>query len=801
MKIVWSPRLLAAAVAAAYLVVGAGWIVFSDRLGEMLFASAAALGRYQTLKGWFFIGVTALVLFYALDRRERNDSRDGGGILASRLRGVPISMLLAGLVVATAVPTLGLLAHTLIRQTAASIESSNQLVRRVAESTALDIRHQLQVHQRLFAAVMAEGGEAPDCSDIINTTARLEPQIVNVVLFAGDRVTCAMSGDEYQPLPAGWTGEAPIVSAPFRSRHGGAWLVAVTHGPRSGLTGSIAVQLVLPAATFMPALRGPLADGSATTLVHDSGVILARWPEGGATGSPVRDLAAFEQMRSGRATVAMGFDRIERVYAMRAVDNAPLHVIAGLPSDHVYGAARELALRGAVVAGVVLLLSGLLIACIVRALAGPLRALSATARRVAAGDFTQRAPVAGATEVAAVAEQFNALVETLPKLRKEIALHETRQRELLANLSRNVPGVIFQFRMMPDGGSTVPWVSGGIVRMFEISADDAAKSSAAVLERVHPADRDRLLGEMTRQGALLAPCESVFRVNLPMAGERHYMMRANPEPEPDGVVLWYGYTVDVTDDEHAREALLQAKQTLEQRVEERTRELKAANDALESFSSSAAHDLRAPLGAIKGFTTAVEESLARGKSDKVGHYLARTRANVDKMEALVEGLLSLARIAKPLQESQVDLGRMVGEIVADMPSAAETVVEPLPRVNVDPVLMRQVFHNLLANAVKFTAAVPEPRIRVHATLAPGEIAIAIEDNGIGFDAAFAHRLFEPLARLHSHVEGSGLGLSIVRRIVERHGGGVRAAGETGRGAVFTFTLPLARVVDADAGSV
>jgi signal transduction histidine kinase len=248
--------------------------------------------------------------------------------------------------------------------------------------------------------------------------------------------------------------------------------------------------------------------------------------------------------------------------------------------------------------------------------------------------------------------------------------------------------------------------------------------------------------------------------------------------------------------EQAEAALQSLNDTLEQRVAQRTSELHEMVACLEAFNRSVSHDLRGPLGGIAGVSRLAAEALERGDDATVRRLLAVITGQAESSARLVGDLLALARVGDAdLAPQPLDLQALVRDTLEQMrladPQGAPLPVQvgALPTVEADPGLLRQVYVNLLGNAVKFSRESVPPRIEVGAMVEGGTPVLFVRDNGVGFDAALAQRLFEPFQRLHgSRYAGHGVGLSIVKRIVERHGGRLWAQAEPGVGATFYFSL-------------
>jgi PAS domain S-box-containing protein len=292
----------------------------------------------------------------------------------------------------------------------------------------------------------------------------------------------------------------------------------------------------------------------------------------------------------------------------------------------------------------------------------------------------------------------------------------------------------------------------------------------------------------------------VLRIVRPDGGESWVESSAIPlyrdgEDSPYAVVSKF---TDITERKKAGEEIKRLNSDLERRVTERTAELEAANQELESFGYSVSHDLRAPLRHMDGFARMAAERL-QGADDTTRRYLETITRSAEKMGLLIDGLLALSRAGRAeLRARPISLASLVREAQDEcMRDAAGRsiawAIGDLPVVFGDAALLRQVFINLLENAVKFTRHRSEARIEIEAVPAgAGEVCVTVRDNGAGFDMRYVDKLFGVFQRLHREDEfsGTGIGLATVKRIVERHGGRVRVESQLEHGTVFYVTLPI-----------
>ena len=266
----------------------------------------------------------------------------------------------------------------------------------------------------------------------------------------------------------------------------------------------------------------------------------------------------------------------------------------------------------------------------------------------------------------------------------------------------------------------------------------------------------------------------------------------------EGRRQFIGSMRDISERKLARDEILNLNTCLEERVQQRTAQLLVANHELEAFSYSVSHDLRTPLSSIDGFSGLLDKEIAaHAPSERSQHYLARIRAGVGQMGELIDALLALAQLSRTsLRWDRVDLSTLAQTVLSacqerEPGRAAQIDIEPDLLAQGDALLLRQVLENLLGNAWKFCGKQPQTHITFRRDSGPdGEAVYAVQDNGAGFEMAYAEKLFGAFQRLHTEADfaGTGIGLATVQRIVSRHGGRVWAESVPGQGATFFFTL-------------
>lgn len=236
---------------------------------------------------------------------------------------------------------------------------------------------------------------------------------------------------------------------------------------------------------------------------------------------------------------------------------------------------------------------------------------------------------------------------------------------------------------------------------------------------------------------------------------------------------------------------------LEKRVADRTAELEYTNRELEAFVYSVSHDLRAPVRAISGYSEMFLQEFSGNLPPDAKRFQHLIQSNAKKLGQLLDDLLLFSRYGRqPITKIQVYPAEIVGQIIDELNpnkngKTVKIIVHPLPPCLADPPLLRQVFVNLLENAIKFSGTQSAPHIEIGTQDDASNIIYFVKDNGVGFDMTYANKLFRVFSRLHSEndFQGTGVGLSIVQRIIHRHGGEVWAEAEVDKGATFYFSLP------------
>jgi PAS domain S-box-containing protein len=319
--------------------------------------------------------------------------------------------------------------------------------------------------------------------------------------------------------------------------------------------------------------------------------------------------------------------------------------------------------------------------------------------------------------------------------------------------------------------------------MIDLYGDVIGKKCYEVYKRSTEPCSDCYIETVFNEGKMLFTERPIV---MPNGKLRHNLLSSSPVRDAEGnIVAMLEIVKDITE-----------RKQLEEDLKRKTVELEALNKELESFSYSVSHDLRAPLRSIDGFSQVLLEDYAENLNTQGKDYLQRVRTASQRMAEIIDALLELSRVIRSeLQLEQVNLSEMAQKIAIGLQERqperqVEFIITPGLIINGDARLLKLVLENLIGNAWKFTGKQPHAKIEFGVTDPEAESVFFVRDNGVGFDIAYADKLFSAFRRLHSADEfsGIGIGLATVKRIIHRHGGRVWAEGEVGKGATFYFTL-------------
>lgn len=335
-------------------------------------------------------------------------------------------------------------------------------------------------------------------------------------------------------------------------------------------------------------------------------------------------------------------------------------------------------------------------------------------------------------------------------------------------------------------------------QLYGIHKGDFGEAYDAWISTIHPEDKAHTDGEI--KAALRGEREYApeFRIVRTDGTIRHIKAISQTTRDREGKPLrMIGTNIDITELKQAETSIRTLNQELEQRVAERTAQLETAIYDLENFNYSASHDLRIPLRAVDGFSKLLLDEYSRKLDAEGVRLLNVVRDNTKRMAQYIEDMLSFSNIGRMvLVPVEINMDELVRDVVDElMPTTAgreiKLEIKNLPPINADRPMMRRAMLNLLANAFKFSRPISNAVVEVGTKVEGSETVYYVKDNGVGFDMLYAEKLFGVFQRLHNvdEFEGTGIGLAIVKRIINRHGGRVWAVGKVNEGATIFFALP------------
>ncbi len=475
----------------------------------------------------------------------------------------------------------------------------------------------------------------------------------------------------------------------------------------------------------------------------------------------------------------------------RWIEDLELALMVEVAQAEAFAPARQTTLlifSAGLILAVVLAIGVILLA---RQIARPVLRIRDAALRVAEGDLAAQAPVLTEDEIGVLARTFNDMTGKLrllyDDLKQEIKerQHAEEERraslEMLQSIMDNSPAVI----SLKDVEGRYLLINRRYATLFNVEQSSVAGKTDYDFFPTEVADAFRANDRAAIEAGTVQAWEEV----VPQDGEDHiYLSQKFPLFDANGQpYALCGISTDITEHKQIQE------------VRERLiAKLEAKNDELERFTYTVSHDLKSPLVTIKGFLGLLEKDAAKGDTQRMQLDIQQIGAAADKMQQLLSELLELSRIGRVVnQPEEISLTELVREAVELVTGwikergVAVEVASEMPVVCVDRIRLLEVYQNLIDNAVKFMGDQPEPRVEIGVEQKEGEVVCFVRDNGIGIKPRYHEQIFDLFDRLNHEGEGTGIGLALVKRIVEVHGGRIWVESEgSGRGSTFWFTLPL-----------
>jgi PAS domain S-box-containing protein len=451
---------------------------------------------------------------------------------------------------------------------------------------------------------------------------------------------------------------------------------------------------------------------------------------------------------------------------------------------------------GKAIAGIgviALMVAAVLALAVSRTIVRPILEMQTAAQRYGRGYLDMRLPERRLDELGMLAREFNQMAAALAAKELELRAHaqtleqkvQERTRELRDSntqlLRAEQIGQIgsWEWRIAED---RVTW-SEGLYKLFGLSPQEFGATYAAYLAQVHPDDREYVRQTLSAAQQAGGAFEFESRVCLPDGQVRHIHTRG--EMSPDGPARMIGLAIDITQRKQAEEALAR-----------RSDELQRSNDELQQFAYVASHDLQEPLRMVSSYVQLLGKRYQGQLDPDADEFIGYAVEGAARMRNLINDLLAYSRVGShsaPLMP--VSCEEVLAEALFNLQltieeSGAIITHEPLPTVHGDATQLASVFQNLLGNAIKFRGPLP-PQVHIAASRAGHEWLFVVADNGMGIDPRYSERIFVIFQRLHDRASypGTGIGLAICKRIIQRHGGRIWVESQPGQGAAFHFTLP------------
>ena len=332
------------------------------------------------------------------------------------------------------------------------------------------------------------------------------------------------------------------------------------------------------------------------------------------------------------------------------------------------------------------------------------------------------------------------------------------------------------------------YVNGAVAKQAKSSRRELIGRS--MMENFPGIEKSDMFGFLKLCMADGKPHQMINEFDFPDGSKGYFELRL--QPVVDGVLI---LSFDVTGQKVAEKAVLDANLFLEEKVRRRTSELTAKNRELEQFVFVASHDLQEPMRTISNYISVLQEDYGQKLDPAALRHLQAMDGAAKRQQALIRALLEYSRLGRDQEPIAVDMAKMVGEVISDLrnlieSSGAVITVGGMPKVKGFETELRQVFQNLITNAIKFRKPGAVPKVAVESEQADGKWRFSVRDNGIGIDPRHFGRIFQMFQRLHSNAEyeGNGIGLANCKKVVELHGGEISVQSALGEGSSFAFTL-------------
>ena len=403
-----------------------------------------------------------------------------------------------------------------------------------------------------------------------------------------------------------------------------------------------------------------------------------------------------------------------------------------------------------------------------------------------------------------------------------------QSREMLAKLAEQVPGVVYQYRLFPDGSSAFPYSSPGMISIYGVTPEEVREDATPVFGRLHPDDYDYIVSSIQESARNLSLYHSEYRVILPEIGVRWRLCDAKPERLEDGSILWYGIITDITERKLTEAELDAHRNQLEELVKIRTIELDEINlnlkkeielkieaekqleQALEKekelnliksrFISTASHEFRTPLTSMLTSAEMIQRYLTNWTEEKINDHLDRIKKSISHLTKIMDDVIMINRADSnkvAFNPIELDLYRLCEKIIDDLHIKSNEKIQfifsfnsPNKIFKLDAKQTELILHNLLSNAIKYSPS--GGRVELKIEFNSERLLFSVQDEGIGIPLDDQSRLFETFHRAQNatDIQGTGLGLSIVKHAVDLHRGEIKVNSEEGRGSIFLVSFPM-----------